>query len=1081
MAYEHELRLKIDATAAKRGSQEFVGAVNAIKAAVKNLERDTDGAFTKLRSGRVELDTRSLARASAEASKLGTTMAAAGSASDKAVQQIIRTSLSAAQALRTSENAAQRLNLRMQEVGDLQGIATLEAALSRLRGSLVAAQTPLDVRQAYSGYRDLHDSLNRATVAAVEHRWAMKQATQADAEAGAATAVAAARIEALALKYNPLKVQSLAYARALDEVAEAERAGALSAGLAEQARAAAANQYLAGAAAANQYSGALKNNAAMTQQGIMAGMQLQDILIVSQMGFQSVATISLQQGSQLAGQLNTIRASGGSVFKTLVGGFTSLINPLSLVVIGGTAVIAMLAKWAFSAAEAEDRAKTFRDALDEVSAATQRFATAAQAANAPAREIIENYGSASATIREFLAAVAEGERLKMLGEVTTTISALKDEFLELREYATGNFLEAPQQMLTFKDTAVAAGDATGKLRLALVALSTAQGPKAQYEAALALKRALDEAAAANGGLNAEQRILYDRVVAVGSELGRVIGETDAATAATNGWANAMGGVRAEINAILSALSALSGSVISNAAKRAESTALAAGASVRDAEVARLRYQHDAEMRAREMGAGAGVSGWINRRIIAAERFQFDEGIRLDNQLTSDRAAARKREATTGGGRKGAGKGEAAEAAKAYEKLAESIQKETNSLLDENEALMLVATGRADNIETAKLMAEAARLTGGAVDETTMALIRQREEAEKLNKQLKILAADPLKDWLDGIPGWIEAGQKIEVEVFQSLSDTISEFIKTGKFDLESLGESILGIFADIVADKATKELLNLFNMGGGDGKKAGFNLGGVLGNLFGSTGDEAMPDLGAAGTQEAMISGSMTAGSNIGNAMVTAGSQVAGQIQAALTAGGAQAGATVRGGLTTGGAMAGAQVQSGASSGGAILGQGVVQGANAGAPILAQGVASGAAGGRMGGGGGGGLMGLMGMILPGIFHDGGAVTSGSAGVQPYPASLWHDAPRYHSGGPVLASGEVPAILQEGEHVLSRKEVRNLASAQGGDDGEAPRRGGNSQVINMVVNTPDVESFRRSQKQIAAEAGRASRRAMRDND
>ena len=55
----------------------------------------------------------------------------------------------------------------------------------------------------------------------------------------------------------------------------------------------------------------------------------------------------------------------------------------------------------------------------------------------------------------------------MLGEVTGTITALKNEFLELREYATGNWLEAPQAMLVFKNAAVAAGDATGKLRQGL--------------------------------------------------------------------------------------------------------------------------------------------------------------------------------------------------------------------------------------------------------------------------------------------------------------------------------------------------------------------------------------------------------------------------------------------------------------------------------------------------------------------------------------------------------------------------------------------------------------------------------------
>jgi tape measure domain-containing protein len=49
MAETHELRLKIDASAAKRGGREFTSAVDAVKRAVRDLERDSTGAFTKLR------------------------------------------------------------------------------------------------------------------------------------------------------------------------------------------------------------------------------------------------------------------------------------------------------------------------------------------------------------------------------------------------------------------------------------------------------------------------------------------------------------------------------------------------------------------------------------------------------------------------------------------------------------------------------------------------------------------------------------------------------------------------------------------------------------------------------------------------------------------------------------------------------------------------------------------------------------------------------------------------------------------------------------------------------------------------
>ena len=71
----------------------------------------------------------------------------------------------------------------------------------------------------------------------------------------------------------------------------------------------------------------------------------------------------------------------------------------------------------------------------------------------------------------------------------------------------------------------------------------------------------------------------------------------------------------------------------------------------------------------------------------------------------------------------------------------------------------------------------------------------------------------------------------------------------------------------------------------------------------------------------------------------------------------------------------------------------------------------------------------------------------------------------HSGGAVgaptwagLRPDEVPAILQRGERVLSRREV---AAGIGG----APN-------ITVNINTRDAESFRQSRAQVAADIARA---------
>ena len=54
MAETHELRLKIDAGAARRGARDFTAAIEAVKRAVRDLERDSTGAFTKLKKNLTE-------------------------------------------------------------------------------------------------------------------------------------------------------------------------------------------------------------------------------------------------------------------------------------------------------------------------------------------------------------------------------------------------------------------------------------------------------------------------------------------------------------------------------------------------------------------------------------------------------------------------------------------------------------------------------------------------------------------------------------------------------------------------------------------------------------------------------------------------------------------------------------------------------------------------------------------------------------------------------------------------------------------------------------------------------------------
>jgi hypothetical protein len=108
-----------------------------------------------------------------------------------------------------------------------------------------------------------------------------------------------------------------------------------------------------------------------------------------------------------------------------------------------------------------------------------------------------------------------------------------------------------------------------------------------------------------------------------------------------------------------------------------------------------------------------------------------------------------------------------------------------------------------------------------------------------------------------------------------------------------------------------------------------------------------------------------------------------------------------------------------------------------------------------------GALGGAGGLLAGVLHAGGIAGSPGLGRM-VPALAFAGAPRMHSGGWAgLAPDEVPAILQRGERVLSRREARDYDPVQRG-----------AQTVTVHIHARDAESFRRSRTQVAADIARA---------
>jgi hypothetical protein len=111
-----------------------------------------------------------------------------------------------------------------------------------------------------------------------------------------------------------------------------------------------------------------------------------------------------------------------------------------------------------------------------------------------------------------------------------------------------------------------------------------------------------------------------------------------------------------------------------------------------------------------------------------------------------------------------------------------------------------------------------------------------------------------------------------------------------------------------------------------------------------------------------------------------------------------------------------------------------------------------------------GALGGMGGIFAPVLHQGGIVGSATSGRMVSPLAF-AGAPSMHSGGWAgLRPDEVPAILQKGERVLSRRELAN----QGGLNGS----GASAPNIAITINARDAESFRQSRVQVASDIARA---------
>lgn len=385
------LRLTIDAAAAKSGAREFTGAINAIKSSINALERDSSGMFAKLKTAAE----RSIRPNLNGLKETQTSLKATASASQRMADTIKRTQLSAAAAMSTSAMDAHRLHSRLKELGDVSGISALNVEVAKLQRGLRSAKTGLDVRATRTAYKAESDSLKRRATD-------LEKSANASKVASAATRAHATELEALKNKYNPIYAASKQYETALNEISRAEQQGALSAGVAEQARTRAAASLTMATGQMQRY-GTVTRMSNFHTANVTA--QFNDIGMMMASG-QSPLILAMQQGTQLSQVLNQMAGSGG-VLAALKAGFMQMINPISLITIGAIAAGAALFQFASKNLGAF---RDFSDVLKDTKESMQEAASAAQNVRGYAK-MRQQYGEVTQAVKDLIKAKGDLKRM----------------------------------------------------------------------------------------------------------------------------------------------------------------------------------------------------------------------------------------------------------------------------------------------------------------------------------------------------------------------------------------------------------------------------------------------------------------------------------------------------------------------------------------------------------------------------------------------------------------------------------------------------------------------------------------------
>lgn len=419
---------------------------------------------------------------------------------------------------------------------------------------------------------------------------------------------------------------------------------------------------------------------------------------------------------QISGGTSASRALSQQL-PQLLGGFGALGAVLGTV---AAAAIPLAASF-FTSGE---KAKEFEDRLKDLREAVEDYRSSVADANLTQAELVEKYAGATEEAKKFLAVLRDiyGERARSAAaNEAQGIASMFGGFGQGMDRAYTDMTELQATIKRVRDELGLAHPEAQKFVVALQGLARAESPKEYVTALTDILDLMESVTVESEDQKERLTEVQEQVAQIAKQMGDLVDATSDATGATEAWAAAMSGVKAEINAIASALAQMGGGMISNAAKYVELNALRQGKTIAEAARARQQAQMEAEFTAKEMAAGT----WAERMLVRGQRALAEQGLELDAQLDAARGAAREA-AKSGSKKKSKGKGRAK---KEYtvDDLLDAAERDLTNLQRQFE-LLGKNTEQAEALRAKWQLLDEAKRRGLTVDESLTAEIDRQSAA-----------------------------------------------------------------------------------------------------------------------------------------------------------------------------------------------------------------------------------------------------------------------------------------------------------------------------------------------------------------